>query len=139
MKYNYLKLSFYLSLAGTLFAGYMSGVKLFTHTCAFNETCPYFLGYPACWFGFAMFFIMLIATILGLTKKITELSVRKTLSFFSFLGILFAGRYVVDEVALLIKQDAVHYALGLPTCTYGLVFYVVIFAISINFIMKRSK
>ncbi|MCX6793077.1 MAG: hypothetical protein NTY12_03545 [Candidatus Falkowbacteria bacterium] len=131
MKYNYLKLSFYLSLAGTLFAGYMSGVKLFTHTCAFNETCPYFMGIPACWPGLAMFFIMFIMTILGLSKKVSEFAVRKTLSFVSLLGVIFAGRYVVEEMFLLIKQGYSRYALGLPTCTYGLIFYIIIFSISI--------
>jgi hypothetical protein len=138
MKKNYVKWGFYLSLAGTLFAGYMSGVKLFTHSCAFNETCPYFIGYPACWFGFGMFLIMLIITIFGLSKKISELAVRRTLSFFSFLGIIFSGRYVIEEIWLLIKQGYSHYGLGLPTCTYGLVFYTIIFAISLSYRKKHS-
>lgn len=36
-----------LEIADTLFAGYLSAVKLISHTCAFNESCPYFLEYPA--------------------------------------------------------------------------------------------
>lgn len=139
MRKNYLKIAFYLSLAGTLFAGYMSGIKLFTQTCAFNETCPYFMGYPACWVGFGMFFIMFIVAIVGLSKKISELAVRKTLSFVSLLGIIFSGRYVVEEIALLIKQGYSHYALGLPTCAYGLIFYIIIFAISIDCCKTCSK
>lgn len=138
MKYNYLKLSFYLTLAGTLFAGYMSAVKLFTSTCAFNEPCPYFMGVPACWPGLAMFFIMLVITIFGLAKKISELAVKKSLAFVSLLGIIFAGRFVVEEVALLIKQGYSHYQLGLPTCTYGLIFYIIIFAISFSCSAKHS-
>lgn len=36
-----------LTLAGTLFSGFLSGVKLFTDNCALGETCPLFMGYPA--------------------------------------------------------------------------------------------
>lgn len=135
MKSIYLKAAFYLTLAGSLFAGYMSGVKIFSHTCPFNETCPYFLSYPACWFGLAMFFTMFIISILGLLKKITCCHVKKTLSFISLLGILFAGRYVVDEIMLYLNQGVSHYTLILPTCTYGLIFYIIIFTIS----MKRCE
>jgi hypothetical protein len=132
MKSSYLKIAFYLTLAGSLFAGYMSGLKIFTHTCAFNETCPYFFGYPACWFGFAMFFIMFIISILGLLKKVTCAKVKTILSFISLLGIFFAGRYVVGEIMLYFSQGSSHYALILPTCTYGLIFYIIIFIISIR-------
>jgi len=131
MKNTYLSASFYLTLAGTLFAGYMSGVKLFTDTCAFNETCPYFMGYPACWVGLALFLTMFIVASFGLAKKITEFAVRRTLSFISLLGIIFSGYYVVEEIALLIKQGYADYQLGLSTCTYGLIFYIIIFSISI--------
>jgi len=131
MKNTYLSASFYLTLAGTLFAGYMSGVKLFTDTCAFNETCPYFMGYPACWVGLTLFLTMFIVASFGLAKKITEFAVRRTLSFISLLGIIFSGYYVVEEIALLIKQGYADYQLGLSTCTYGLIFYIIIFSISI--------
>ena len=47
-----------LSIAGLLFSGYLSSYRFFSDTCAFNEPCPYFLGYPACYYGFAMFLIM---------------------------------------------------------------------------------
>jgi hypothetical protein len=51
-----------LASAGLLFSGYLSAVNLFSGTCAFNETCPYFLGYPACWYGFAMYLIIFLVT-----------------------------------------------------------------------------
>lgn len=139
MKINYLQTSFYLTLAGTLFAGYMSGVKLFTSTCAFNETCPYFMGYPACWVGLVLFLSMFIVVIAGLIKKITVINVKKTLSGISLLGIMFAGYYVIEELVLFFKQGYAHYQLGLSTCTYGLIFYIIIFASSMTWCKKRQS
>lgn len=135
---KYIKWAFGLILAGSLFAGYMSAVKLFSETCAFNETCPYFFGYPACWIGFGMFFIMFLTTIFGLAKKLSDCTVKKILSFISLLGIIFAGRFVVDEFNLWLEQGSLNYSLILPTCAYGLIFYIIIFVISIN-CQKCSK
>ncbi len=135
---KYIKWAFGLTLAGSLFAGYMSAVKLFSETCAFNETCPYFFGYPACWIGFGMFFIMFLTTIFGLAKKLSDCTVKKILSFISLLGIIFAGRFVVDEFNLWLEQGSLNYSLILPTCAYGLIFYIIIFVISIN-CQKCSK
>jgi len=132
MKSAYLKTTFYLTLAGSLFSGYLSAKKLFTNVCAFNEGCPYFLGYPACWYGFGMFFIMFIAVILGVRRVISEYAVRSTLITVSFIGILFAGRFVVPEIIQYIERGNLGYTLGLPTCAYGLLFYIIIFIVSVR-------
>lgn len=130
MRSLYLKSAFYLTLAGVLFSGYLSGKKLLTHTCAFNETCPYFLGYPACWFGFGMFLLMFITSIAGLAKWIEEKTARTIILIISILGILFAGQYVVGEVQAML--NGANYGLVLPTCAYGLIFFVIIFIISLR-------
>ena len=43
---RYNMLNVLLTLSGVLFSGYMSSIRFFSDQCAFNEPCPYFLGYP---------------------------------------------------------------------------------------------
>lgn len=130
---KYLKAALALSLGGTLFAGYLSGVKLITGTCAFNETCPYFLGYPSCWYGFAMFFAMTLVAAAALLKKLDAAKATRAIAGISFAGILFAGYFVVGEIVQWLSVPAAtRYGLVLPTCVYGLVFYVIIFVLSVR-------
>jgi len=135
---SYNKIVFLLSLAGLLFSGYLSTIKLFTSTCIFNEPCPYFLGYPACFFGFGMFLIIFSSATLGLLKKIPEIITAKIIVVISILGILFAGYFTVPEIGKLISGINNGYTLGLPTCAYGLIFYILLFSISISYINKNS-
>ena len=65
----YRRAAFILSLLGVLFSGYLSGIKFFTSTCAFNESCPIFLGLPACYFGFALFLILFITSLMLLMAR----------------------------------------------------------------------
>jgi uncharacterized membrane protein len=86
---TYLKWTLLLTVAGTAFSGYLSLTKLLTGTCALNEACPYFLGYPACIYGFGMFSTMLVITIIGLAintvkKWPTKLSKWWVLEFSDF-------------------------------------------------------
>ena len=129
------KILFALTLAGLLFSCYLSAVKLFTNTCAFGETCPMVLGYPACWYGFGMYLVMLIVTVLGLVSTIPAATVTKTDAVVSFLGILFAGTLVIQEFV----DDSLTGALGLSTCAYGLVFYLLIFVVSLNALRKIPR
>lgn len=123
---KYLKFILVLSIGGILFSGYLSANKLFSGTCAFNETCPYFLGYPACFYGFGFFLILLSTSILGVLGKIQEKTAINTLFFVSLIGILFSGNFVSQEVA----SSKLFGNLGLSTCAYGLIFYIVIFILS---------
>ncbi len=135
----YLKSAFALSFGGTLFAGYLSGVKLITGTCAFNETCPYFLGYPSCWYGFGMFLAMTLVAAAALLKKIDAARAARAIAGISFAGILFAGYFVVDEIVQWLSVPAVtRYGLVLPTCVYGLAFYVIIFALSVRRMAEKK-
>lgn len=123
---TYIKRAFVLTLAGLLFSGYMSGVKLITKSCAFREACPYFLGYPACFYGFAMYFIMFAITVCALANSAARTAAMKTNTVVSGIGIIFAGSFVVQEL----MRWATFGSLGLSTCTYGLIFYLAIFALS---------
>lgn len=127
---KYFKWALLLSLGGVLFAGYLSGLKLISGTCAFNEPCPYFLGYPACYFGFGFFLTMAIASLFGYFRKPT-LSLIKIIFFVSLIGIIFAGYFVSQEViSVIASKRFVLYGLGLPTCVYGLIFYIIIFVLT---------
>ncbi|NTV44693.1 MAG: hypothetical protein HGA67_03285 [Candidatus Yonathbacteria bacterium] len=118
-----------LAFAGTLFAGYLTLTKLITGTCAFSEPCPYFLGYPACWYGLAMFVFMFIASLRGrFSKKPTQC--RIVMRAVSIMGTLFAGYFVLQEVPALWGVVPATYGMGLPTCAYGLVFYIAILVLS---------
>ena len=124
-----------LSIAGLIFAGYLSGVKFFSGSCALGEGCPYFLGYPACYFGFAMYLLLTIYALILVFGKDGSIAVRP-IKLISFLGILFAGSFTIGEIPLLFDKGFGAFALGLPTCALGLIFYVTIFRL----VMKiRSK
>jgi|SRR6185369_12769995 len=116
-----------LTWAGLLFSSYLSAVKLFSNSCAFNEPCPYFLGYPACWYGFGMYLLMFIATAWGLKGMAAVRSVLKFDIIVSVIGIIFAGRFAAQELL----HGSLTGTLGLSTCVYGLIFYVAIFATSV--------
>lgn len=122
---------FVITLGGVLFSGYLSSKKLFTKVCAFNEPCPYFLGYPACGYGFAMFLIMFLSVIASGLGYVSLASLIIILIVISFLGILFAGQFVIPEVSEMVRGIQHKYTLGLSTCAYGLIFYVAIFVISL--------
>lgn len=126
---------FFIALIGFLFSGYLSLVKLLSNTCALNEPCPYFLGYPACWYGFLMFSILLITSSL-LVKKPTSKVLLRILVITSGVGILFAGYFTLPEISRILSGHS--YSLGLPTCAYGLLFYILILWLSGLKLYKKS-
>jgi hypothetical protein len=130
-----LKYVFVLVLVGLMFSGYLSAIKFFTNTCAFSQSCPYFLGYPACWYGFGMYLLMFIFTSTALLGKLKIKSAVKINLFISFCGIIFAGRFFIQELL----QSKVTGALGLSTCAYGLIFYILIFIMSLFALRSDSE
>ncbi len=120
--------------AGLVFSGYLSIAKLISGSCAFNESCPYFLGYPACWYGFAFYLAMFVVTLLAWLRGMRLIAALKADIVISLIGIIFSGSFVVQEVA----QSAVTGALGLSTCTYGLIFYIAIF-VTATFALKKAR
>lgn len=137
MESRYKKSLLFLSLAGFLFSGYLSTVKFFSETCALNEPCPYFWGYPACYFGLGMFTALLLSSVYAYLKNVSLKNVVMVQAVISALGILFAGYFTVPEVTDLISGTR-SYALGLSSCTYGLIFYVIIFVVSVRFCNKTN-
>lgn len=126
---------FGLTLAGVSFSGYLSAIKFFTDTCAFNESCPYFIGYPACWYGFAMYLVMFATACLALVGK---LAFKKSLNIIrgvSLLGIIFSGSFAIQEV----MRSRATGTLGLSTCVYGLLFYLAIWIVALLAFKKIKR
>lgn len=119
-------------LGGMAFAGYLSAVKLFTETCAFNESCPYFLGFPACYYGLFMYLIITLFAGLHVAHLYDGKKANQIVLITACLGIIFAGYFTATELPVLFSDGLSAYMLGLPTCALGLIFYVIIATLSLR-------
>lgn len=124
------KLVLGLGLAGLAFSGYLSGVKLFGGTCAFNETCATFLGYPTCYYGFIMFLAITLFAGLLVLHKMSSRCARKVMLGIAGVGMCFAGYYTFREFTKIFDEGLRAYMLGLPTCAYGFLVYTVLFGVT---------
>lgn len=112
-----------LAIAGLLFSGYYAGTKFFVGTCAFGETCPYFLGYPACYYGFTLFVVLTIAAVRAYMSDACRIRATRAIRVVSLIGVLFAGYFTLLELPLLWNEGLAAYFFGLPTCAIGLLVY----------------
>jgi uncharacterized membrane protein len=122
-----------LTLAGVLFSGYLSALRFLSSTCFADEPCPFFLGYPACYFGFGLFLALFITSVLAMVRKVPARLIHYALRTVSLGGTLFAGYFVVQEFLRDLATGFAIGPLGLPTCAYGLVFFLPIFAFSFRY------
>ena len=62
-----------LSIAGMLFSGYLSYTELFAHFCGATQLglgqCTSVLKIPACVYGFVMYLIVFVISIIGVNSK----------------------------------------------------------------------
>jgi hypothetical protein len=131
--YKNFKIYFFsVSFLGFIFSSYMSFVKFFSKTCAFGETCPLFLGIPACYFGFLMFSLLFMFSILFIIEKWETPFIANLIFYTSMLGVIFSGFFAFSEIPLLIENGLV-YKFGLPTCILGFIFFFMIFIVSVFF------
>ena len=114
------KTLFGIGIAGVLFSGYLSAVKLFSNTCAFNESCPFFLGQPACYYGFVMFALIAILAGFLYFGKGRAKTMLNGLTLVSLVGIVFSGYFVIQEIPNYFS-----------TCSLGLLFYIVVLVLSV--------
>jgi hypothetical protein len=121
---------FMVTMGGALFSGYLSGVKFFTASCALNETCPYFLGFPACYFGFLLFAVAALFAGLHVFHLFDGKRANEVVYGASFLGVLFALYFTLGELPLLMESGLSAYVLGLPTCAFGLIFFTITVVLS---------
>jgi len=127
---SFVILNVILTLSGVLFSGYMSAIKFFTNNCIASEPCPMFLGYPACYFGFGLFATLFLTSVLGLVRVLQVETMRLVLRLVSLGGVLFAGNFVAQEVQRFWVNGFQTSTFGLPTCAYGLIFFLMIFGLS---------
>lgn len=63
-----LKLILAISVAGMLFSGYLSYGELVAKACPIGG-CTFVLGAPACVYGFVMYLIVFVISLLGILDK----------------------------------------------------------------------
>jgi len=63
-----LKAIMWLSVAGMLFSGYLSYTELVARVCALGS-CTAVSGIPACVYGFVMYAVVFVISILGIKSK----------------------------------------------------------------------
>jgi uncharacterized membrane protein len=64
-----LKVILMLAIAGMAFSGYLSYGELTRGTCPIGGGCSQLAGIPTCVYGFIMYTLVLIVSILGLKAK----------------------------------------------------------------------
>jgi uncharacterized membrane protein len=68
-----LRIIFWIAIAGMLFSGYLSYTELFAGFCGAAKLgmgqCTNVFTIPACVYGFVMYLVILVITILGLKSK----------------------------------------------------------------------
>jgi uncharacterized membrane protein len=68
-KQTALKTLFWVSLAGALFSGYLSYTEIFQQVCALGTCSTTVLSIPSCVYGFVMYIVGLIISILGIKSS----------------------------------------------------------------------
>ena len=63
-----LKTILWISVAGMLFSGYLSYSELFNSICP-PGGCKYLLGMPSCVYGFVMYLIVFVISLMGIKGK----------------------------------------------------------------------
>lgn len=127
------------SISGFLFAGYLSAVKLFSGTCTVRESCPYFLGWPVCAYGFIMYSMLTVLSILMIKKRINSYKGMLAIAGVSFVGIIFSGYFSAIQLPALLQNKFVTYTFGVPTCMLSLIMYMLIFATVVLGIAHRRR
>jgi len=130
---NYKQWLVTLTLLGTLFSGYLTFTKMFGGYCPIQEGCPVLWGNPVCAYGFIMFLILFLSSIVFYYKE--DLFNNLVIAKVSFIGVLFSLYYAVVELFYTTCAGPCKYSMGLPTCVYGLVMYAIVFII----IMRHKK
>ena len=118
---------FWLSIAGTLFAGYLAAHRLITKECAFNESCPYVFGIPACDIGFVLFLSLLGISAKAMFDIFAVATALEWLFWVALVGTVYAGVLSARELFGEVRAKS---ALILPTCVYGFVVFAAIFAVT---------
>jgi hypothetical protein len=125
------KILFGTIVGGVFFSGYMSAVKLFQDTCLWNTSCPYFLGYPACYIGFLVYLTLFLFMIFGMIRKQITEKVLLSVNIVACIGVLFSGKFAYPELHVLFQEGVSAFIRSVPLCAIGLMFFVAIFTLGV--------
>jgi uncharacterized membrane protein len=64
-----LKVILVISVAGLLFSGYLSYGELVQKECPLGGGCSSLLGVPTCLYGFVMYLLIFVLSLMGLRSK----------------------------------------------------------------------
>ncbi|MFA6197764.1 MAG: vitamin K epoxide reductase family protein [Patescibacteria group bacterium] len=126
-----LKVTLVFGLGGVIFSGYLSYYNIWGSGCehAFiscgGAKAVKIFGQPTCVYGFFMFLITAILSLIGLAKS-SKLGWLKSVFVVALIGTLFSLSLSIYE--LWIIDTTVN---GLPACVYGFFFYAVALIASI--------
>jgi hypothetical protein len=131
---RYARSALAVSATGTAFSGYLSAKRLLSGMCAFDESCPFFLGHPACYYGFALFAaLFLVAVVASLTKT------RRAWPALLNAALATAGIVFASSMTALDIRSGAHHPLLLPTCAWGLVFFAAMLGLSVARLLRRAS
>jgi uncharacterized membrane protein len=68
-KQTALKTLLWVSIAGALFSGYLSYTEIFQQVCTLGTCSTTIFSVPSCVYGFVMYLVGLIISILGIRSK----------------------------------------------------------------------
>jgi hypothetical protein len=119
-----------LSIAGTLFAGFLTFSSMVLKRCAFGEPCPRL-------FGFAFFLTLALLTAASVFKLMERKTADELIVIVAAGGTIFALRFALPEVAQIFGGR--HFAMGLPTCAWGGIFFIAVLTLSIIAYRRRRS
>jgi hypothetical protein len=131
---RYVRSALVVSAAGTAFSGYLSAKRMLSGMCAFDESCPFFLGHPACYYGFALFATLFAVAVVASLTKTRRAWPALVSTALAIVGIVFAS----SMTALDIRSGARH-PLFLPTCAWGLVFFALMLGLSVAWLVRHRQ
>jgi hypothetical protein len=87
-----------------------------------------------------MFLAMLLVSAAGLLGRLPAGKAATANVWISLAGTFFAGYFVIGEIVRWLERPAAsRFGLVLPTCVYGLIFYVIILALSLRAARAKAK
>jgi uncharacterized membrane protein len=131
---RYARAALVVSAAGTAFSGYLSAKRMTSGICAFDESCPFFLGHPACYYGFALFAALLFVAVVANVTRTQRAWPAAVSSVLAIAGVAFASTMTTLEL-----QRGVRHPLLLPTCAWGAVFFAAALGLAIAALVKGTR
>ena len=122
------------SAAGTAFSGYLSAKRMSSGICAFDESCPFFFGHPACYYGLALFAGLLFVAVAANVTRTQRAWPAAVSAVLAIAGVAFASTMTTLEL-----HRGVRHPLLLPTCAWGAIFFAATLGLSIAALVTSMR